>query len=148
MARPLVSTNKGRIVVADDDRTVVTLVSEFLRKKGFQVAPAFDSMQAMVGVRQASPTAVILDIGMPGGSGMDVLKKLKAMNTTSQIPVLILTGSVDPKAAYAARGLGADEFLTKPVNLTLLYEALLRVLGLPPEPADAGAPAGSGGSSA
>ena len=142
MAKPLVNLHKGRIVVADDDRTVVALLTEFLRKKGFQVSPAFDSMQAMVGVRQVNPKAVILDIGMPGGSGMDVLKKLKTMNTTTQIPVLILTGASDPKLAYAARDLGADEFLTKPVHLPDVYDALLRMLGLPPDPAE---PAADGG---
>lgn len=143
MSRSLVNMNKGMIVVADDDKVIVTLVSEFLRKKGFRVFPAHDSMQAMVGVRQQNPKAVILDIGMPGGSGMDVLKKLKSMNTTSQIPVLILTGAIDPKMELTAKGLGADEFLMKPVNLHQLYDALARVLGLPPEPSEPDATGGS-----
>ena len=140
MNRPLVTVSKGSVVVADDDRVVVTLVTEFLRKKGFKVYSAFDSMQAMVGVRQTNPKAVILDIGMPGGSGMDVLKKLKTMNTTSQIPVLILTGATDPKLAAAARDIGADEFLKKPVDLKQLYATLLNAIGLPPEPDEAPAP--------
>ena len=124
---------KEAIVVADDDKAMVMLVSEFLRQKGFHVAPAFDAMQAMVGVRQASPKAVILDIGMPGGSGMDILKKLKSMTKTSKIPVLILTGSTDQKTKDEAMGLGADGFLTKPVDLNQLYDALLKALGRPPE---------------
>jgi CheY-like chemotaxis protein len=126
---------KDTILIADDDRTVVTMVAEFLRKKGFNVVVGFDSMQAMVGVRQASPKAVILDVNMPGGNGLDVLNKLKTMNKTTHIPVLILTGSLDPKVADQARTLGADEFLSKPVNLLHLHEALLRALGRPPEPA-------------
>ena len=122
------------VVVADDDKTVVLLVSEFLRKNGFHVIPAFDSMQAMVGVRQSKPKVVILDIGMPGGSGMDVMKKLKAMNTTSQIPVLILTGNTDPKMKEQCLGLGADDYLSKPVDLPVLLSAVNRALGRPDTP--------------
>jgi len=125
---------KDTILIADDDRTIVTLVGEYLRKKGFHVIPAFDSMQAMMGIRQAAPKAVILDVNMPGGTGIDVIKKLKAMSKTSQIPVLVLTASDDPKHADEARALGADEFLTKPVNLGLLHAALLRALDRPAEP--------------
>ena len=116
---------------------IVTMLAEFLRKKGFNVVTAFDAMQAMLGVRNASPKAVVLDVGMPGGNGIDVLRKIRMMSKTSQLPVLILTASTDPKTADEARGLGADEFLTKPVNLPEFHEALLRALGRPPE-ADAG----------
>jgi DNA-binding response OmpR family regulator len=122
---------KDTVLVADDDKVLSALVTEFLRKNGFQVAVAFDAMQAMVGVRQAKPKAVVLDIGMPGGNGMDVLKKLKAMNTTSQIAVIILTGSTDEKVKEQCIGLGADAFLTKPPNLPELLSILNSALGLP-----------------
>jgi len=117
------------------------LVSELLRQKGFQAIAAFDAMQVMLMVRQYHPRAVILDIGMPGGSGMDVLRKLKLMHPTADIPVLILTGLVDPKLAKEAKQLGAAEFLRKPVDLIALHEALLRALGRPPESDDTVAPA-------
>ena len=133
MPQPLVRKVKETIVVADDDRTVVLLVSELLSQKGFQAVAAFDAMQVMLMVRQYHPRAVILDIGMPGGSGMDVLRKLKLMHPTSHIPVLILTGLLDPKLAREAKQLGASEFLTKPVDLSALYAALLRALGREPQ---------------
>jgi DNA-binding response OmpR family regulator len=133
MAQPLVRAAREPIVVADDDRVVVTLVTEFLRKKGFTVFPAFDSMQAMLMARQNKPKAVILDVAMPGGSGMDVLKKLKMSNQTTQIPIIILTGSTDPAMRDAAMGLGAEEFLSKPVDLKVLHAAVLRALGRPLE---------------
>jgi CheY-like chemotaxis protein len=126
---------KETIVVADDDRVIQTLVAEFLRKKGFNVVPAFDSMQAMMGVRNTSPKAVILDINMPGGGGIDVLRKLKASTKTTQIPVLVITGSEDPKVSEEAHAVGAEAFLNKPVNLDALYAALMRALGRPVEAA-------------
>lgn len=125
---------KEAIVVADDDKVVVMLVSEFLRRNGFHVVLAFDSMQAMQGVRQAKPRAVILDIAMPGGTGVDVLKKLKTMNTTSDIPVIILTGSTDVNVKRECLQLGADGFLAKPVDLAALFSALNRALGRPDTP--------------
>lgn len=124
---------KENIVVADDDRVLHTMVTEFLRKKGFNVVPAFDSMQAMMGVRNTSPKAVILDINMPGGGGIDVLRKLKASTKTTQIPVVVITGSEDPELAEEARDVGAEELLMKPVNLEALYAALMRALGRPIE---------------
>jgi FixJ family two-component response regulator len=62
-------------------------------------------------------------------------RKLKASTKTMHIPVLVITGSGDPKLADEARDVGADEFLTKPVNLDALYAALMRSLGRPVEPA-------------
>ena len=121
---------KDLIVVADDDRVIVALVADALRKAGFNVFPAFDSMQAMLGTRQ-NPKAIILDVGMPGGSGMDVLKKLKSMNKLSQIPVIVLTGSTDPALRDQAMAAGAEEFLTKPVDLPSVLGAVRRALGLP-----------------
>ena len=128
---------RDTILIADDDRALVAAVAEFLRKKGFIVVPAFDSMQAMLAARQSPITAIILDINMPGGTGIHVLEKLKAMTKTSQIPVLVQSASLDPDMAEQVKGLGADEFLKKPVDFALLHAALLRVLGRPPEDAAA-----------
>jgi DNA-binding response OmpR family regulator len=125
---------KETIVVADDDRVIVTLVADFLRKKGYNVFVAFDAMQAMLGARNNAPRAMILDVGMPGGTGVEVLKKMKTNNKMSQIPIIVLTGSTDPKTEEEMRALGADEFLTKPVNLPAVWAAVRRVLDLPPEP--------------
>ena len=122
---------KDTIVVADDDRVIVALVADSLRKAGFNVFPAFDSMQAMLGARQHNPKAIILDVGMPGGSGMDVLKKLKAMNKLSQIPIIVLTGATDPAVRDQAMAAGAEDFLTKPVDLPALLSAVRKALGLP-----------------
>ena len=122
---------KDTIVVADDDRVIVGLVADALRKAGFQVYPAFDSMQAMLGARQHNPKLIILDVGMPGGSGMDVLKKLKSMNKLSQIPVIVLTGATDPKVQVEAMTAGAEDFLMKPVDLPALLASVRKALGMP-----------------
>jgi DNA-binding response OmpR family regulator len=125
---------KDLIVVADDDRVIVALVADALRKAGFNVFPAFDSMQAMLGTRQ-NPKAIVLDVAMPGGSGMDVLRKLKSMNKLSQIPIIVLTGSTDPAMRDQALSAGAEDFLTKPVDIPALVSAVRKAVGQPEPPA-------------
>ena len=71
---------------------------------------------------------------MPGGTGMLVLERLKASTRTSQIPVIVLSGSTDPDADASVRRLGADAFLSKPVDVDELLGALARVLGQSPSP--------------
>jgi len=119
---------KHTILIADDDRVFVTLVSDFLRKQGYNVMVAFDAMQALMRARQAAPSALVLDINMPGGTGIEALKKVRMMSSTSQIPVIIVTSAIDPKVAEEVKGLGADEFLMKPVELPQLQDAIARVL--------------------
>ena len=68
---------------------------------------------------------------MPGGSGLDVLKKIKTSIKTSHIPVIVITGVDDPELPRKAKELGADEFIRKPIDLRKVSEALQRLLGEP-----------------
>ncbi len=119
---------KPSILIADDDRVFVTLVSDFLRKQGYNVMVAFDAMQALMRARQAAPSAMVLDINMPGGTGVEALKKVRLMSSTSQIPVIVVTGAMDARVAEEVKRLGAEEFLTKPIELPRLQEAIDRVV--------------------
>jgi len=118
-----------RILVADDDRVIVHLVAGLLRARGHQVVPVFDAMQAfMFAMRPPAPDAIILDINMPGGTGIEALKRLKSSLNTALIPVIILSGSTDAGMAEKVKTLGADEFLQKPVDQVALFTALDKVL--------------------
>ena len=126
-----------KILVADDDRVQTLMLSSRLKEKGFKVTVAYDAIQAWMAAIKTQPDAIILDIQMPGGTGVAVLKQLKASTKTSQIPVVVLSGSIDPKAASMVKDLGADEFLNKPVDMNLLYRTLSLLLGISlesPEP--------------
>ncbi|MGB0033473.1 MAG: response regulator, partial [Candidatus Sulfotelmatobacter sp.] len=81
-----------KILIADDSRLYVHLISGWIQDRGFEVVVASDAIQAFVMATQHRPDAVILDISMPGGSGIDVLKKLKLSTKTKHIPVLVVTG--------------------------------------------------------
>lgn len=107
---------KPTILVADDDRVVVELLSLWLEAYGFTVARAADGMQVTMMVRRAPPAAILLDLMMPGGTGFDVLRRLHANAAMKGIPVIAMSASVDPDLPNKARQSGADAFLGKPLH--------------------------------
>jgi DNA-binding response OmpR family regulator len=121
-----------RILVADDDRVMSQLVCGILRDAGHMPIPAYDAMQTMMfAMRAPAPALVVLDINMPGGSGLEVLRKLKLSAKTSQIPILVVSGSTDQGMPKQVLSLGAGDFLAKPVDPEALLRAVAKALGEP-----------------
>jgi CheY-like chemotaxis protein len=117
------------ILVVDDDRVVSHLVTSLLREKGHKVLTAYDAVQGMMQAKRTPPVDVIvLDINMPGGSGEDTLKKIKMSTRTSDIPVIILSGSIDSQGQERVRALGAEAVLSKPLVPEELLAALTKAL--------------------
>jgi two-component system, cell cycle response regulator len=119
-----------KLLIADDDRVLTHLLSARLRAKGWSVTIALDAMQAMMFAMRTQPDAILLDIAMPGGTGVEALRKLKVSTRTSQIPVVILSGSAEPGDESAVRELGAAGFLKKPADIDDLHAMLLQVAHL------------------
>jgi len=130
------------VLIADDDRSLVLLLSKHLVKRGFEVAGAYDAMQAFVTATRQPIDAVILDINMPAGTGYEVLKRMRSNPKSSLIPVIVLTGSIQPSEEQKVKALGADGFLRKPVDLAQLDALIATLLGVPPDSAQSAAPAG------
>jgi len=120
-----------KLLIADDDRALSLLLSTRLRAKGWTVDVAHDAMQALMFAMRSSPDAIMLDIAMPGGTGIDALTKLKRSAKTSQIPVVVLSGSIEPKDEPNVLALGAAAFMRKPPDVDLLNELLLKLVGAP-----------------
>lgn len=116
------------ILIADDDPVLVHVLTTRLKKLGYRVVVAFDAMQAIMIALRTPPNAIILDISMPGGTGLQVLRQLKNSTKTNRIPIIVVTGSVEPGMAETVKKLGADEFLTKPPNFDQLDSILSRRL--------------------
>jgi DNA-binding response OmpR family regulator len=121
-----------KLLIADDDRVLTHLLSARLRAKGWNVTIAFDAMQAMMFAMRTTPDIILLDINMPGGTGIEALKKLKVSTRTSQIPVVVLTGSVDAAEEPKIRDLGAAGFMMKPPDVDALHELLVQLAGAAP----------------
>ncbi len=117
-----------KILVADDSRFQVALLRSGLEGKGFEVVIAQDAMQAGMIAMRTVPDAIVLDINMPGGSGIEVLKRLKHSSKTTHIPVVVVSGNTDEDIAQVARQLGVAEFLAKPVDIDQLALVLGNLL--------------------
>lgn len=130
------------VLLADDDKVQTLMLSSFLRAKGYIVAAAYDATYTFMVAMKSPPDVIVLDIQMPGGTGIVVLERLKASSKTWQIPVIVLSGSTDPKAADTVKALGAAEYLTKPVVVDQLLAAVARALGLPADDPTPDAPQG------
>jgi len=118
-----------KVLVADDDKILLHLVSTRLRTSGWHVDVAVDAMQAVSMAIGGSPDVIVLDINMPGGSGTDALSMIKSSPKTGRIPVLVVSGSIDPQDEVRVRALGAAAYLAKPVDVDVLHEQLLRIAG-------------------
>ena len=105
-----------KILIADDSRLYVHLTSGWLQDRAFEVLVASDAIQAVVMATQHRPDAVVLDIILPGGSGVDVLKKLKLATKTKHIPVLMVTGNAGNEMRNLVKRLGAAELLEGPLD--------------------------------
>jgi len=120
------------VVLVDDDRASLDLLSAYLDGSGTRVLRARDGIEALEQVRKVLPVAVVLDIKLPRLDGWQVLAELKTDPATAAIPVVIAS-VVDDRSRGLA--LGADEYLLKPVRRDHLVDALRSVGALPgPEP--------------
>jgi DNA-binding response OmpR family regulator len=118
---------RDRILVVDDEPDVVDLVRYHLHRASFEVLTAATGPIALEIARQQRPDAIILDIMLPEMPGTEVLQALRADNSTSRIPILMLTAKADPAERIAGLELGVDDYITKPFSP---HELVLRVRNL------------------
>jgi DNA-binding response OmpR family regulator len=108
-------SDKKTILVVEDDPDLQRGLSIRLKASGYQVMIASDALQATTAVLHHSPDLAILDLGLPGGSGFDVLRRSIASNR-SFVPVIVLTAADPAVAERQALELGAMAFFQKPAN--------------------------------
>ncbi len=123
------------ILIADDSKFQVQLLSVFLQEKGCVVSVAYDALLAWMTAIKVCPDAIILDISMPAGSGLDVLQKLKRSTKTQHIPVLIVSGDDKSNSVESIKQIGGSGFFPKPIDPDALFEKLCE-LGVCPRPAN------------
>ena len=122
-------TNGVRVLVADDDKMLSQMLCSVLRQVGHKATPAFDAVQVMMmAKRDPMPDLILLDINMPGGSGLKTLNSLKSSSHTCDIPIIIISGSIDTTAPDQARKLGAARFVSKPVDPSMLLQTIREVM--------------------
>ena len=127
---PPVSCEMPRVLIADDSRFQRMTLASFLMPKKCEVVFAVDAMQTFMMALRSNPDLILLDINMPGGTGIEVLKRLRVSNRTQQIPVIVISSEQNPATESMARELGAVDFLHKPIDQKMLANAVDHVLGI------------------
>ena len=100
-----------RVLVVDDEPPIVRAVAANLRARGFEALTASTGEAALAAVEAHQPDCVVLDLGLPGIGGLEVLRRLR---TWTEVPVVVLTAIDSERDKVAALDLGADDYVTKP----------------------------------
>ncbi|MCJ7519110.1 MAG: response regulator transcription factor [Anaerolineaceae bacterium] len=114
------------IIVVDDEQSIIDFVRIYVEHEGFICMGINDGMIAFNEIMQNKPTLVVLDVMLPGMSGFDVCRRLRASN--NQVPIIMLTAKDDDIDKILGLELGADDYLTKPFNPRELIARIKAVL--------------------
>jgi two-component system alkaline phosphatase synthesis response regulator PhoP len=118
-----------KILVVDDDRQIVRLVSSYLEQAGYDVATAYDGAAALWQVRHERPDLMILDLMLPDRDGWEVTRTIRADASLTDLPIIMLTARVEDTDKIVGLEVGADDYITKPFNpreVVARVRALLR----------------------
>jgi len=119
----------AQILVVEDERDIAALVAYHLTREGYRVRTAGGGPEALDAVSHERPDLIVLDIMLPGFTGYDVLKELRARPEGADIPVVVLTARREEMDRIKGFELGADDYVTKPFSpqeLVLRVSAVLR----------------------
>lgn len=123
----------NKVLIADDDPTIRMMVKSILEAEGYNVIVAEDGKQASEILDQSGFAVdlafVVLDVMMPGMTGLDVLTRIKLHTNTSAVPVIMLTGENKDSDIMAGYGQGADYYITKPFTRQQLIFGIQTALG-------------------
>jgi DNA-binding response OmpR family regulator len=123
------------VLIADDDADHRELLTLALSRAGHDVVTAQDATGAMTALQNGSFDAALLDVRMPGESGIDLCRRLRAEPATALLPVMMISADVNDQRVVAALQAGADDYLTKPFQRTELCARLDNLMQRKPSPA-------------
>ena len=121
------SYQQSKVLVVDDDDGIVRLFTQLLSKHGYHVEAAYDGPSALTAVKEQQPDVVLLDVVLPLIDGFEVCRTLKRDPATRLLPIVLVTGLTELSQRVEGLKAGADDFLTKPVEVN---ELLARVASL------------------
>ena len=118
-----------RILVVEDSPVIRRLIEVCLRDSDGQIVTREDGPSGLLAVSTESPDLVVLDIGLPGMDGWEVLSAIRAQPETRKVPVVVLTAHAEEETRRKADEGGADAFITKPFPPNELRDKVLALLG-------------------
>ncbi|GAB4300733.1 MAG: response regulator transcription factor [Myxococcota bacterium] len=119
---------KEKILVVDDEEDILELLGRNLAKEGYVVFTALSGEDALAQASREKPDLILLDLMLPGIDGLEVCRKLKSAETTSLIPVIIVSAKGEDSDIVAGLELGADDYVTKPFSPRVLIARIRTLL--------------------
>ncbi len=116
---------KARILLVDDDSTLLKFLGEFLQEEGFEVIPAESGPEALRAAYQHQPNLAILDVMMPGMDGWELTARLREL---TDLPIILLSGKTAEEDKLRGFKLGIDDYVTKPFSFAELSARIASVL--------------------
>jgi two-component system alkaline phosphatase synthesis response regulator PhoP len=126
-----------RILVVDDDKSIVKVLVGYLEQSGYQVIAAYDGDSALHALRRERPDLILLDLMMPNRDGWEVTQIVRADKTLATTPIIMLTARIEDTDKIVGLELGADDYIPKPFNpreVVARVKALLRRVRLDQSP--------------
>ncbi len=127
---PAAAGRKGKrtVLVVDDEKDLVDLITYNLTRNGYAVLGAFGGNEALEIAARQTPDLIVLDLMLPGIDGTEVARRLKADSRTAGIPIVMLTAKGEETDVVVGLTLGADDYVTKPFSMKILLARLSAVL--------------------
>jgi two-component system, cell cycle response regulator DivK len=122
------------VLLVEDNDTIRGAFAILLEEHGYTVHQSRTGAEALLVATERLPDLILMDLGLPDISGLEVTRRLKAAEATSAIPIVALTGralDADREACHAA---GCSGYFAKPIDTALLLDSLVRFLGEPQQP--------------
>ena len=120
------TTPTAKILVVDDNPQIVDIVGTYLRQEGYGVLGALTSDEGLKLAILSRPELVLLDIGLPGTNGIELLKRIRSLSPTTR--VIMVTGNSDPVLARETLELGALAYIDKPFDFAYLKRVIAMAL--------------------
>jgi phosphate regulon transcriptional regulator PhoB len=117
-----------KILIIDDEKDIVDLISYNLEKEGFTALKAYDGEDALKLVKAKRPDLIILDLMLPGMRGLEVCKFIRKNPETETLPIIMLTAKGDQVDKILGLEMGADDYITKPFNVRELIARIHAVM--------------------
>ena len=117
-----------RILIVEDERTLVEPLAYNLQREGFEVLVAYDGQDGLRQAQLKNPDLVVLDLMLPIKGGLEVARELRSDSQTRHIPIIMVTAKAEEADQLVGFAVGADDYVTKPYSVKVLIERIKREL--------------------
>jgi len=123
-----VITISKKILIVEDDPSFSRAINHMIGKEGYEVITAFNGMTGLRMAKEEKPDLLILDVMLPGLDGFEICSRLRGETQTAKLPIIMLSAKGQDTDKTTGLKVGANEYLTKPVDRAVLLEKLTSLL--------------------